>query len=86
MLAYITGEAINGTDLIRARIAYNGDYTNDESVVTDNEGESNLPIPIPLLGVFILEPGETLQPMIANADDTTNINVHKGKLIISEKA
>lgn len=83
----ITGTATvekvgGGTDLITARLVYNDDPTNAESVITEVGTENTAPTNIALTGVFILQPNDSISIYVANQNSTSNIVVSYAKFSI----
>jgi len=70
------------TDELLARIVLNDDPDLLASVITENSTENGQPTSASLLGLFTLNPGDTLSTWVANADSTANINVTRAVLTL----
>ncbi len=65
-----------GADLLTARLVYN-DLPNDpQSVITELGTDNTNPTNIGLLGIFTLNPGDSISIYVANQDSTANIVVN----------
>lgn len=79
----VTVEKIGGgSDLITARLVYN-DLPNDpQSVITELGTDNTQPTNIGLVGIFNLEPGDSISIYVANQDSTSNIVVDYAKFAL----
>jgi hypothetical protein len=70
-----------GSDELAARLVIN-DLPNDTaSVVTENSTQNTTPTSVPLVGLFTLQPGDTISLYVANLDGTSDVIVHNAKFV-----
>jgi hypothetical protein len=77
---FITMEKVGGgADYIIARYALNDDPSDPASIITENGTENSQPTSVPLVGIFSLNPGDSVSIWVANTDSTANIIVVNAK-------
>jgi len=79
----ITIEKVGGgSDLLTARLVYN-DLPNDpQSAITELGTDNTQPTNIGLVGIFTLEPGDSISIYVANQDSTSNVVVNYAKFAL----
>lgn len=71
-----------GADLLTARLVYN-DLPNDpQSVITELGTDNTNPTNIGLVGIFNLNPGDSISIYVANQDSTANVVVNYAKFAL----
>ena len=70
-----------GGDYLVARIAYDGDPNDPQSIITENGSENNDPTSVPIVGIFVLAPGKGISLWVANTDSGSNIIITNAKFI-----
>lgn len=81
--ASVTLEKVGGgADLVTARLVYNDDPSDPQSVITELGTENNNPTNIGFVGLFDLQPGDGVSMYVANQDSTSNITVSSAKISI----
>lgn len=74
---FVTVEKVGGgQDLVKARIVYDDNPSDPQSIATENQTENTQPTSIPLTGLFTLEPQKGVSIWVANAQ-TSDILVYK---------
>lgn len=68
-----------GADYIVARLVLNDNPADPDSVITENGTENSQPTSVPLVGIFTLQPGDSVSIYVANEDSTANIIVRNAK-------
>jgi hypothetical protein len=79
----VTLEKIGGgADLLTARLVYN-DLPNDpQSIITELGTDNTNPTNIGLVGIFNLNPGDSISIYVANQDSTANVIVNYAKFAL----
>lgn len=76
----ITLEKVGGgSDLITARLVYNNNPGDSQSVVTEMGTDNNNPSNIGLVGIFTLQPGDSVSMYVANQDSSSDVIVDYAK-------
>ena len=82
---YATLEKVGGgQDTIEARIVYDGNPSDPQSIATGNQTENTQPTSIPLTGLFTLAPQKGVSIWVANMDAITDISVTKASFATLE--
>jgi hypothetical protein len=77
---FVTMEkAGGGSDYIVARLVLNDTPGDAASVITENGTENSQPTSVPLVGIFTLQPGDSVSIYVANTDGTSDIIVTNAK-------
>ena len=71
-----------GSDLVTARLVYNNDPDDAQSVVTEVGTDNSAPTSIPLTGIFTLNPNDSVSIYVANQDSTSNVAVDYAKFAL----
>lgn len=77
---FVTMEKVGGgSDYVVARLVLNDDPADASSVITENGTENNQPTSVPLVGIFTLQPGDSVSIWVANTDSTSDIVISNAK-------
>jgi len=77
---FVTMEkAGGGSDYVVARLVLNDTPGDAASVITENGTENSQPTSVPLVGIFTLQPGDSVSIYVANTDSAANIIVSNAK-------
>lgn len=73
---FVTMEKVGGgADYVTARLVLNDNPSDPESVVTENGTENTQPTSVPVVGIFTLDPGDSVSIYVANDDSSSNISI-----------
>jgi hypothetical protein len=77
---FVTMEKVGGgSDYVVARLVLNDNPADAASVITENGTENSQPTSVPLVGIFTLQPGDSVSIYVANTDTTANIIISNAK-------
>jgi len=70
-----------GADYLAARVVYDNNPDDIQSIITENGTENTQPTSVPLVGIFVLEPGKGISLWVANTDGASNIFITNSKFV-----
>lgn len=83
MTGTVTLEKVGGgSDLLTARLVYNDNPSDSQSIITEIGTDNTAPTNLCLTGIFTLAPGDSISIYVANQDSTSNIVVNYAKFTL----
>ena len=83
MTGTVTLEKVGGgADLLTARLVYNDDPLDSQSIITEVGTDNTNPTNLCLTGIFTLAPGDSISIYVANQDGTSNVVVNYAKFTL----
>jgi hypothetical protein len=79
---FVTMEkAGGGTNYLAVRVAYDDNPNDPQSTITENGTQNTQPTSVPVVGIFVLEPGKGISLWVANTGGSSNIIVTNAKFV-----
>lgn len=83
MVGTVTLEKVGGgSDLLTARLVYNDDPLDAQSVITEVGTDNTNPTNLCLTGIFTLNPNDSVSIYVANQDSSSNVVVNYAKFAL----
>ena len=74
-------KAGGGTNYLAVRIAYDDNPNDPQSTITENGTQNTQPTSVPVVGIFVLEPGKGISLWVANTGGSSDIIVTNAKFV-----